>query len=448
MWNDEWRPPQCSPVEYLGAIGLPERLASSPCTACSSTAPISIACATLGVTLVSCPRSNRYVGVGSPPLEAFYAMDVDVAFGTDSLASVEDLNMFAELAEARRIAPKVPARALLAKRDADWRARARFRRRVRQHRAGQARGAHRRARARRRERCGRIPGVAESSRCPTLDRMRHGVREPQCMTKLATYLSFVRFSHSVFALPFALTGALLAWREQPFSWAQVAWIVVCMVSARSAAMGFNRLVDATYDALNPRTAMREIPRGAAHGREAAVFVIVASAVFVFAASRLRHAVPRPGAGRAGDRVLVFAREAVHHLHADVPRPGAWPWPPWADGLRPAVAEALSRGCSASRSVCGSAASTFSMRVRTSTSIAGTGCARSRRRSASPAPYVCRALMHVATVVAMASLWWRRPVCRRSISLASRIVAVLLAYEQSLVSDDDLSQVKKAFDLNG
>jgi 5-methylthioadenosine/S-adenosylhomocysteine deaminase len=54
-----------------------------------------------------------HVGVGSPPLEAFYAMDVDVAFGTDSLASAPDLDMFAELAEARRIAPRVPARRLL-----------------------------------------------------------------------------------------------------------------------------------------------------------------------------------------------------------------------------------------------------------------------------------------------------------------------------------------------
>src|SRR6187455_714307 len=106
------------------------------------------------------------------------------------------------------------------------------------------------------------------------------------MNKLATYLSFVRFSHSVFALPFALTGALLAWREQPFSWIQVAWIVVCMVSARSAAMGFNRLVDADHDALNPRTAMREIPRGTLTRTNAAVFVIVASVVFVAAASRI------------------------------------------------------------------------------------------------------------------------------------------------------------------
>ena len=75
------------------------------------------------------------------------------------------------------------------------------------------------------------------------------------------YLSFIRFSHSVFALPFALTGALLAARRVPFSWGSVIWIVVAMVAARSAAMGFNRLVDADFDAANPRTAMREIPRG-------------------------------------------------------------------------------------------------------------------------------------------------------------------------------------------
>src|ERR671918_2700401 len=106
------------------------------------------------------------------------------------------------------------------------------------------------------------------------------------MAGIATYLSFVRFSHSVFALPFALTGALLAWREQRFSWTQVLWIVVCMVSARSAAMGFNRLVDAKFDAANPRTSMRELPRGAMSMTEAALFVAVSSIVFVYGASRL------------------------------------------------------------------------------------------------------------------------------------------------------------------
>jgi cytosine/adenosine deaminase-related metal-dependent hydrolase len=69
---------------------------------------------THGTAVVSCPRSNRHVGVGSPPLAAFYDAGLTVAFGTDSLASATDLNLFAELAEARRIAPSIPAGVLLA----------------------------------------------------------------------------------------------------------------------------------------------------------------------------------------------------------------------------------------------------------------------------------------------------------------------------------------------
>ena len=85
------------------------------------------------------------------------------------------------------------------------------------------------------------------------------VPQVRMFERLTTYLSFVRFSHSVFALPFALTGALLASRQHPVTWRHVLWIVVCMVTARSAAMGFNRLVDARFDAANPRTSSREIP---------------------------------------------------------------------------------------------------------------------------------------------------------------------------------------------
>src|SRR3954468_2302212 len=105
------------------------------------------------------------------------------------------------------------------------------------------------------------------------------------MTRLATYLSFVRFSHSVFALPFALTGALLASRHHAVTWRQAAWIVVCMVTARSAAMGFNRLVDARFDAANPRTASRELPSGRMKTSEAIVFVLVMSIAFVAAAAQ-------------------------------------------------------------------------------------------------------------------------------------------------------------------
>ena len=100
----------------------------------------------------------------------------------------------------------------------------------------------------------------------------------------ATYLSLCA-SRLVFALPFALTGALLAARTHPVTWRHVGWIVVAMVAARSAAMGFNRLVDARHDALNPRTAMRELPRGVMSRTEATVFVVLSSLVFVSASWR-------------------------------------------------------------------------------------------------------------------------------------------------------------------
>ncbi len=105
-------------------------------------------------------------------------------------------------------------------------------------------------------------------------------------TRLRTYLSFVRFSHSVFALPFALAGALLASRQAPITAGTLGWILAAMVSARSAAMGFNRVVDARMDALNPRTSNRELPRGAMSMREAALFVVVASIAFAYSSWRL------------------------------------------------------------------------------------------------------------------------------------------------------------------
>jgi 4-hydroxybenzoate polyprenyltransferase len=106
------------------------------------------------------------------------------------------------------------------------------------------------------------------------------------LARLHTYASFVRISHSVFALPFALTGALLAARLTPFTWPRLVWIVGCMVAARNAAMGFNRLVDASFDARKPRTASRELPRGAMTRREATVFVAAWSVAFVLMAAAL------------------------------------------------------------------------------------------------------------------------------------------------------------------
>jgi cytosine/adenosine deaminase-related metal-dependent hydrolase len=111
-WDPEWRPHGGSPVEYLADLGfLDGRVLAVH--GVQFTGDDLARLRALGMTVVSCPRSNRHVGVGAPPLEAFYAMGVAVAFGTDSLASCEDLNMFGELAEARRIAPRVPASHLL-----------------------------------------------------------------------------------------------------------------------------------------------------------------------------------------------------------------------------------------------------------------------------------------------------------------------------------------------
>ncbi|MEQ1945787.1 MAG: UbiA-like polyprenyltransferase [Bryobacteraceae bacterium] len=103
-------------------------------------------------------------------------------------------------------------------------------------------------------------------------------------------LEMIKFEHSVFALPFALTGALLAWRDAGFLrqglWAKLGWIVVCMVSARSVAMAFNRVLDADVDALNPRTKMRHLPSGQLSRGFAWGFILVWSVVFSYASSRL------------------------------------------------------------------------------------------------------------------------------------------------------------------
>ncbi|MGH9237238.1 MAG: amidohydrolase family protein [Vicinamibacterales bacterium] len=112
VWAPEWEPPAVSPVAYLSDLGFLDRCSLVVHGVQFDGDDLS-RLAALGATVASCPRSNVHVGVGSPPLEAFYAMDVNVAFGTDSLASVADLNLFSELQEARRIAPRVPARRLL-----------------------------------------------------------------------------------------------------------------------------------------------------------------------------------------------------------------------------------------------------------------------------------------------------------------------------------------------
>jgi len=97
----------------------------------------------------------------------------------------------------------------------------------------------------------------------------------------------IKWEHSVFALPFALAGAMLAAGGLP-SWRQLAWILVAMVAARSAAMAFNRLVDHALDANNPRTRARALPSGLLSRQFVAGFVVLSCAVFVFAAAELNR----------------------------------------------------------------------------------------------------------------------------------------------------------------
>jgi 4-hydroxybenzoate polyprenyltransferase len=100
-------------------------------------------------------------------------------------------------------------------------------------------------------------------------------------------LEMIKWEHSIFALPFALTGAMLAASGWP-AWRQLLWIVVCMVSARSAAMAFNRLADHWLDAANPRTASRALPAGLLSRRFVIVFVTVSCAIFIFSATQLNR----------------------------------------------------------------------------------------------------------------------------------------------------------------
>ena len=266
------------------------------------------------------------------------------------------------------------------------------------------------------------------------------------LNRLRTYASFVRISHSVFALPFALTGALLASRHVPLTWERVAWIVAAMVGARSAAMGFNRLADARYDGLNPRTAGRELPAGRMSPREAKLFVAVWSAVFVWAAYKLG---PLCFALSPVALAIVFwyslakrftwSTQAFLGLAMAVAPVGGWlaaggrgGWEPWL------LAIAIGTWVGGFDVLYACQDLEFD-RAHGLNSVP--------QRFGVPASLAISRGLHVVTVAALASLAWVTPL--GPIYLAGVAgVALLLAFEQSLVRATDLSRVKMAFDLNG
>lgn len=111
-WDSTWTPPGSSPVEYLDAQGFFDSRVLAVHGVQMDAADLA-RLAARRVTVVTCPRSNRYTGAGIPPIEAFYRSGVPVAVGTDSLASAPDLNVFAEIAEMHKLAPAIPPSALL-----------------------------------------------------------------------------------------------------------------------------------------------------------------------------------------------------------------------------------------------------------------------------------------------------------------------------------------------
>ena len=104
-------------------------------------------------------------------------------------------------------------------------------------------------------------------------------------SRIAVFMEMIKFSHTIFALPFALTGALLAARGIPTP-AQLFWIVMAMVGGRTAAMGLNRVIDAEIDARNPRTSGRAIPAGLLGKGTVAVFIVISVLLMCYAAARL------------------------------------------------------------------------------------------------------------------------------------------------------------------
>jgi len=264
--------------------------------------------------------------------------------------------------------------------------------------------------------------------------------------RLRTYLSFVRFSHSVFALPFALTGALFASRQHPVTWRHVFWIIVCMVTARSAAMGFNRLADAKFDAGNPRTSSRELPSGRMSTIEATAFVVVMSITFVASAAQLGWLcfVLSPVAllvifWYSLAKRYTWATQFFLGLAMAVAPVGGWlaagggaGWEPWLLGL----AIALWVGGFDVLYACQDL--DVDRRQQLKSIPVRFGVARSL--------WISRA-MHLGTIACLAFLGVLAAL-GAVYFFGVAAVAGLLVYEQSLVSETDLSNVKLAFDLNG
>src|SRR6266536_986190 len=256
----------------------------------------------------------------------------------------------------------------------------------------------------------------------------------------------IKWEHSVFALPFALCGAVLAARGMP-TMHQLGWIVVAMVAARSAAMAFNRLADASIDAENPRTRTRALPAGVLTQNFVRTFVALSSAIFVLAAWELNRL----------SFLLSPVALAVLLIYSYTKR-----WTRWSHlvlgfalGIAPAAAWIAVRGSLDTRILLLTAAVTFWV-AGFDVLYACQDHAFDEQAGLHSLPRYCgiaqslwiARILHLFTLALLATLVWA---FRLGLLSSVGVVAVflLLTYEHSLVSEDDLSKLNAAFfTMNG
>jgi 4-hydroxybenzoate polyprenyltransferase len=269
--------------------------------------------------------------------------------------------------------------------------------------------------------------------------------------RLRLTLEMIKFEHSVFALPFALTGAMLAWRESNFQTEglgrRLFWIVVAMVSARSAAMTFNRILDADIDGRNRRTASRALPAGLLTTRFAWLFTLIATIVFFWASQELgRLCLALAPVALAIIFVYSYTKRFTMFAHL---------WLGLALGIAPAAAWIAIRGTLDLRILWLTAAVMFwtagfdviyacqDFEFDCTEGL----CSIPRRFGVKNALLIARAL-HVAMIVCLFSLVFAFGLSTLSVAGVVAIIA-LLTYEHGLVKPNDLSRVNAAFfTING
>jgi 4-hydroxybenzoate polyprenyltransferase len=259
-------------------------------------------------------------------------------------------------------------------------------------------------------------------------------------------LEMIKWEHSVFALPFALCGAMLAANGLP-TWHQLAWIILAMVSARSAAMAFNRLADASLDAANPRTQTRALPAGTLTPGFVTIFVIVSCTIFILAASQLNRLT----------LALSPVALAIVLLYSYTKRFTRWShlMLGFALGIAPAAAWIAIRASLDPRILLLTAAVTFwvagfdvlyACQDHDFDHLAGLHSVP-RYFGIASSLWLARAF-HVLMLLLLIGLIISFGLGKLAV-LGVAIVALLLAYEHSLVRTDDLSKLDAAFfTMNG